>query len=64
MLPVLRLQIRQTQLVVGFGKPAIYLGGVAELNDRFTILAFIKVALSALEILLLAHIGIVRTTAE
>ena len=62
MLPVLRLQIRLTQLVVGFGKPAIDLGGVAELNDRFAILAFSKVSLSALEILLLADIGIARAT--
>src|SRR2546427_5406660 len=62
--PFLQLEVSLGQLVVSVSKARIHLSGVAELDGCFAILALFEVALSALEVFLLAHIGITGTAGE
>ena len=61
---VAQLEKGLAELVVGLGKAGVNLNGVGILNYRFAVLALGEIALAALKILLLAHIGIARTAGE
>ena len=56
--PLRKLEIRLGKLVMSVGVTGVHLDCVAELNGRFSILAFLKVSLTTFQILLLTHIGI------
>ena len=64
MLPIPQLKQSFGQLVVGRGKRAVYLGGVAELDGSFAVLTLGKVTLSALQVFLLAHVRIARAASH
>ena len=59
-LPGVHLRVRQSQLVVTFRIVLVHPQGVGELDSRFAILGLLHVALSALEVFLLADIWIPR----
>ena len=58
----MQLQERLRKVVVGGRKAGIDLNGIAELDGGFQVLAVVVVALPALVILLLAHVGVARTS--
>src|SRR5208282_2290718 len=62
--PLLQFERRQSQLVVGVGKTRINLNRILELNRGFPVLAFVEIALAALQILLLLFLRIPRAARQ
>src|SRR5271165_7639335 len=59
---LLGLEVSLGQFIMRIGVAGINLDGVYKLNRRLAILAFFEVALAAVKILLLAHVGIARAS--
>jgi hypothetical protein len=57
-------KVGQAEAIVSIRKTPIHLDGIAVLDGRLAVLALLEVALSALEILLLANVGIARASGE
>src|SRR5215472_7746092 len=55
-------QKSECQMIVRLGKARVHLYGVAVLDRSLAVLCLFEIALAALEILLLAHVGVAGTT--
>ena len=57
-LPMAQSQIRDSQSIVGFGKPRVHLDRTPKLNVRSLIITFVEILLTALQKLIAAELGI------